>query len=114
MWLLQCDVSPWSDLVSTSLEDLLFSHVVSDHWTGQNNAANPGNTHLQEVKVSVQEVGVLPSTSTAPPEVNACTGLEEATESPGYLQRDSQSDGCEVVVVEPDGKLSDTQAFSLR
>ena len=97
--------------VSTSLEDLLFSHVVSDHWTGQNNPANPGNTHLQEVKVSVQEVGVLPTTSTAP-EVNTCTGLEEATESPGYLQKDSQSD-CEVVVV-PDGKLSDTQAFSLR
>ncbi|CAL8313974.1 unnamed protein product [Lota lota] len=98
------------------LEDLasylLFSHVVSDHWTGQNNPANPGNTNVQEVKVSVQEVGVLPSTSTAPPEVNTCTGLEEASESPGYLQKDSQSD-CEVVVV-PDGKMSDTQAFSLR
>ncbi|CAL8316235.1 unnamed protein product [Merluccius merluccius] len=100
------------------LEDLasylLFSHVVSDHWTGQNSPANLSNTNVQEVKVSVQEVGVLPSTSTAAvPEVNTCTALEEASESPGYMQQqDSQSD-CEVVIV-PDGKLSDTQAFSLR
>ncbi|KAG7253219.1 hypothetical protein CRUP_015982, partial [Coryphaenoides rupestris] len=38
-------------------------------------------------------------------------GLEEASESPGYTQQDSQSD-CELVIV-PDGKLHDTQAFSL-
>ncbi|CAL8316239.1 unnamed protein product [Merluccius merluccius] len=94
------------------LEDLA---SFSDHWTGQNSPANLSNTNVQEVKVSVQEVGVLPSTSTAAvPEVSTtCTALEEASESPGYMQQqDSQSD-CEVVIV-PDGKLSDTQAFSLR
>ncbi|KAG7262597.1 hypothetical protein CRUP_016811 [Coryphaenoides rupestris] len=94
------------------LEDLA---SFSDHWTGQSNSAKSGGGHatvLQEVKVSVQEVGVLPSTSAAPPEVSVCAGLEEASESPGYTQQDSQSD-CELVIV-PDGKLHDTQAFSLR
>ncbi|KAM4633982.1 E3 ubiquitin-protein ligase RNF19A [Polymixia lowei] len=97
------------------LEDLasylLFSHVVSDHWTGQNNPAL-SDTSVQEVRVSVQEVGTLPSTSTIPPEAGSCVGLDEATERPGYTQQDSQSD-CEVVIV-PDGNLSDSQAVSLR
>uniref|UniRef100_A0A3Q3X5H6 RBR-type E3 ubiquitin transferase n=1 Tax=Mola mola TaxID=94237 RepID=A0A3Q3X5H6_MOLML len=50
------------------LEDLasylLFSHVVSDHWAGQNNPT-VGDTSVQEVRVSVQEAGFLPTTSTA-------------------------------------------------
>ncbi|XP_047430176.1 E3 ubiquitin-protein ligase RNF19B isoform X2 [Mugil cephalus] len=97
------------------LEDLasylLFSHVVSDHWTGQSNSTL-SNTSVQEVRVSVQEVGVLPSTSTTPPELDRYVGLEEATKRHGYTQQDRQSD-CEVVIV-PDNKLDDTQAPSLR
>ncbi|KAM3861172.1 E3 ubiquitin-protein ligase RNF19A [Diretmus argenteus] len=95
------------------LEDLasylLFSHVVSDHWTGQNNPAL-SDTSVQEVRVSVQEVG--PSTSTTPPELDSSTGLDEVTKRHGYAQLASQSD-CEVVIV-PDSKLNATQSFSLR
>uniref|UniRef100_A0A1A8M9V4 RBR-type E3 ubiquitin transferase n=1 Tax=Nothobranchius pienaari TaxID=704102 RepID=A0A1A8M9V4_9TELE len=97
------------------LEDLanylLFSHVVSDHWAGQNNP-KPSDTSLQEVRVSVQEVGVLPSTSTGPPELDRYTGLDEAAKGHGYTQQDSHSD-CEVFIV-PDSKLEDTQGLSLR
>ncbi|XP_028253241.1 E3 ubiquitin-protein ligase RNF19A isoform X1 [Parambassis ranga] len=97
------------------LEDLasylLFSHVVSDHWTGPNNPTL-SNTSVQEVRVSVQEVGVLPSTSTTPPELDRYVGVEEATKRHGYTQQDSQSD-CEVVIV-PDSEPEDTQELPLR
>ncbi|XP_015227030.1 PREDICTED: E3 ubiquitin-protein ligase RNF19A-like isoform X1 [Cyprinodon variegatus] len=96
------------------LEDLasylLFSHVVSDHWTGQNNPAL-SDTSLQEVRVSVQEVGVLPSTSTVPPDLDRYAGLDEVMKRHGYTQQNSQSD-CEVVSV-PDSKLEETQAPTL-
>lgn len=100
-----------SDEVSTSLIDLLFSHVVSDHWTGQNNPAL-NNTSVQEVRVSVQEVGDLPSTSTTPPEPDRYAGLDEATKRHGYTQQDSQSD-CKVVIV-PDNKTDEMQMIPLR
>uniref|UniRef100_A0A1A8FY41 RBR-type E3 ubiquitin transferase n=1 Tax=Nothobranchius korthausae TaxID=1143690 RepID=A0A1A8FY41_9TELE len=90
------------------LEDLA---NFSDHWTGQNNP-KLSDTSLQEVRVSVQEVGVLPSTSTGPPELDRYTGLDEAAKGHGYTQQDSHSD-CEVFIV-PDSKLEDTQALSLR
>lgn len=97
------------------LEDLasylLFSHVVSDHWTGQNNPA-PNDTSVQEVRVSVQEVGVLPSTSTTPPDLDSYEVFEEPPKPHGYTQQDSQSD-CEVVIV-PDGKLDSTLALASR
>ncbi|XP_063757625.1 E3 ubiquitin-protein ligase RNF19B isoform X2 [Eleginops maclovinus] len=97
------------------LEDLasylLFSHVVSDHWPGQSNQTL-SDTSVQEVRVSVQEVGVLPSTSTTPPELDSYEELDEATKHHGYTQQDSQSD-CEVVIV-PDSKLDDAHAPSLR
>ncbi|XP_074541297.1 E3 ubiquitin-protein ligase RNF19A isoform X2 [Halichoeres trimaculatus] len=99
------------------LEDLasylLFSHVVSDHWTGQN-TSTLSDTSVQEVRVSVQEVGVLPSTSTTPPDLDSYEVFDEATKHHGYTaqQQDSQSD-CEVVIV-PDGTLEDSQALSLR
>lgn len=97
------------------LEDLanylLFSHVVSDHWTGQNNPAL-NNTSVQEVRVSVQEVGDLPSTSTTPPEPDRYAGLDEATKRHGYTQQDSQSD-CKVVIV-PDNKTDEMQMIPLR
>ncbi|XP_033998182.1 E3 ubiquitin-protein ligase RNF19B isoform X3 [Trematomus bernacchii] len=97
------------------LEDLasylLFSHVVSDHWPGQKNPTL-SDTSVQEVRVSVQEVGVLPSTSTTPPELDSYEELDEATKHHGYSQQDSQSD-CEVVIV-PDSKLDDTHAPSFR
>uniref|UniRef100_A0A1A7Y3B8 RBR-type E3 ubiquitin transferase n=1 Tax=Iconisemion striatum TaxID=60296 RepID=A0A1A7Y3B8_9TELE len=89
------------------LEDLA---NFSDHWTGQNNPTL-SDTSLQEVRVSVQEVGVLPSTSTVPPELDRYTGLDEAAKRHGYTQQDSHSD-CEVFV--SDSKLEDTQALSLR
>ncbi|CAJ1078167.1 LOW QUALITY PROTEIN: E3 ubiquitin-protein ligase RNF19B [Xyrichtys novacula] len=97
------------------LEDLasylLFSHVVSDHWTGQNNSTL-SDTSVQEVRVSVQEVGVLPSTSTTPPDLDSYEVFDEATKQHGYTQPNSQSD-CEVVIV-PDGKLDDSQVLALR
>ncbi|XP_030576652.1 E3 ubiquitin-protein ligase RNF19B isoform X1 [Archocentrus centrarchus] len=97
------------------LEDLasylLFSHVVSDHWTGQNNPAL-NNTSVQEVQVSVQEVGELPSTSTTPPEPDRYAGLDEASDRHGYTQQDSQSD-CKVVIV-PDSKTDEMQMIPLR
>lgn len=96
-----------SDEVSTSLIDLLFSHVVSDHWTGQNKST-PSDTSVQEVRVSVQEVGVLPSTSATPPELDSYEELDEATKPHGYSQSD-----CQVVIV-PDGALNDPQATPLR
>nr|XP_040016697.1 E3 ubiquitin-protein ligase RNF19B isoform X4 [Gasterosteus aculeatus aculeatus] len=93
------------------LEDLasylLFSHVVSDHWTGQNKST-PSDTSVQEVRVSVQEVGVLPSTSATPPELDSYEELDEATKPHGYSQSD-----CQVVIV-PDGALNDPQATPLR
>ncbi|XP_023252425.1 E3 ubiquitin-protein ligase RNF19B-like isoform X2 [Seriola lalandi dorsalis] len=90
------------------LEDLA---SFSDHWTGQNNPT-PSDTSVQEVRVSVQEVGVLPSTSTTPPELDSYVGLDETTKRHEYTQQDSPSD-CEVVIV-PDSKLDDTQAAPLR
>ncbi|XP_060908150.1 E3 ubiquitin-protein ligase RNF19B isoform X2 [Labrus mixtus] len=96
------------------LEDLasylLFSHVVSDHWTGQNNPTS-SDTSVQEVRVSVQEVGVLPSTSITPPDLDSYEVFDDASK-PQYTQQNSQSD-CEVVIV-PDGKLDATQALALR
>ncbi|XP_029902540.1 E3 ubiquitin-protein ligase RNF19A isoform X2 [Myripristis murdjan] len=85
------------------LEDLA---SFSDHWTGQNNAAL-SNTSVQEVRVSVQEGGVLPSTSTTPPELDTYLGLDKAAKHHGYPQQESQSD---CVVDVPDS----TQAFPLR
>lgn len=70
------------------------------------------DTGVQEVRFSVQEVGVLPSTSTTPPELDSYLGLNEATKRHGYTQQDSQSD-CEVVIV-PDSNTDDTQALPLR
>ncbi|CAN9507396.1 unnamed protein product [Ophioblennius macclurei] len=100
------------------LEDLasylLFSHVVSDHWTGQNDSSTLSDTSVQEVRVSVQEVGVLPGTSTTPPpELASYVALDEAdAKRHAYGQQDSQSD-CEVVTV-PDSKTDDTQVLPLR
>lgn len=100
-----------SDKVSTSLIDLLFSHVVSDHWTGQNNP-KLNDTSVQEVRVSVQEVGVLPSTSTTPAVPDIYVGSDDASKRHGYTQQDSQSD-CEVFFV-PNSKIIDTEMLPLR
>lgn len=97
------------------LEDLanylLFSHVVSDHWTGQSNPTL-NDTSVQEVRVSVQEVGVLPSTSSTYQQANANEALDEATNRHGVTLQDSQSD-CEGVTV-PDSKLTDQEDAPLR
>ncbi|KAF3702799.1 E3 ubiquitin-protein ligase RNF19A [Channa argus] len=90
------------------LEDLA---SFTDHWTGQNNLTL-SDTSVQEVRVSVQEVGVLPSTSTTPPERDSYVGLDEATNRHGYTHHDSQSD-CEVAIV-PDSKTDDTHGLPLR
>ncbi|XP_077949374.1 E3 ubiquitin-protein ligase RNF19A isoform X7 [Gasterosteus aculeatus] len=81
------------------LEDLA---SFSDHWTGQNKST-PSDTSVQEVRVSVQEVGVLPSTSATPPELDSYEELDEATKPHGYSQSD-----CQVVIV------PDPQATPLR
>lgn len=97
------------------LEDLanylLFSHVVSDHWTGQSNPTL-NDTSVQEVRVSVQEVGVLPSTSSTHQQTNANEALDEATNRPGVTLQDSQSD-CEGVTV-PESELADQEEVPLR
>lgn len=69
---------------------------------------------MQEVRVSVQEVGVLPGTSatTTPPAPEVYVGSDDATKRHGYAQQDSQSD-CEVVFV-PDGELSATEVLPPR
>ncbi|KAM3602662.1 uncharacterized protein V6R79_008432 [Siganus canaliculatus] len=103
------------DTHKIQLEDLasylLFSHVVSDHWTGQNHPTL-SDTTVQEVRVSVQEVGVVPTASNTPPELDSYVELDEATKQHGHTQQESHSD-CKVVVV-PDIKLNDTQALPLR
>uniref|UniRef100_A0A3B5L8G1 RBR-type E3 ubiquitin transferase n=1 Tax=Xiphophorus couchianus TaxID=32473 RepID=A0A3B5L8G1_9TELE len=102
----QSDPPETNKIQLEDLASLLFSHVVTDHWTGQNNPAL-SDTSVQEVRVSVQEVGVLPSTSTVPPDLDRYVGVDEATKRHGYTQQDSQSD-CEVASV-PDSRLYETQ-----
>lgn len=104
-------IATWSDEVSTSLIDLLFSHVVSDHWTGQKNPAL-SDTSVQEVRVSVQEVGFLPATSNTPLELESYEGSDEAAKQQEHVQHDRPSD-CKMVIV-PDSKLDDTVALPLR
>ncbi|XP_056619617.1 E3 ubiquitin-protein ligase RNF19B isoform X1 [Triplophysa dalaica] len=95
------------------LEDLanylLFSHVVSDHWTG---LPNPALTEgrIQEVNVNIEEVLPLPSTSMIQ------SGEKDFVEPPNDRQLDNteqdvQSD--EVDVVDECAYMS-TQTFSLR
>lgn len=57
-------------------------------------------------------MGVLPSMSAMPPELDKYAGVEEAAKRHGYAHQDSQSD-CEVVDI-PDCELDDTQATGLR
>ncbi|XP_053743225.1 E3 ubiquitin-protein ligase RNF19A [Synchiropus splendidus] len=94
------------------LEDLagylLFSHVVSDHWTGQNSRP-PSDNSVQEVRVSVQEVGIVPSTSASPPVLHSYEGVDETAKGHGVAQQDDPSD-CEVVVA-PERKLSDAPSL---
>lgn len=100
-----------SDEVLTSLIDLLFSHVVSDHWTGQNNNPSLSDTSVHEVRVSVQEVG-LPISSTTPTDQDSYEVFDQASKPHRLTQLDDQS-GCTVVLV-PDSKLEDTQAPPLK
>lgn len=97
-----------SDEVLTSLIDLLFSHVVSDHWTGQNNNPSLSDTSVHEVRVSVQEVG-LPI-STTPPDQDSYEVFDQASKQHRLTQLDDQS-GCTIVV---DSKLEDTRALPLK
>lgn len=78
--------------VSTSLEDLLSSHVVTDHWTGQTNPAL-NETGLQEV--SVDEAVALPGTS-------AVLSQPEGSSNP--------SDDVQVVSTRQDNKSDDVDA----
>lgn len=100
-----------SDEALTSLIDLLFSHVVSDHWTGQNNNRSPGDTSVHEVGVSVQEVG-LPIASSTPPDQDSYEVFDQASKERELTQLDDPS-GCTSVVV-PDSKLEDTQTLPLK
>lgn len=100
-----------SDEALTSLIDLLFSHVVSDHWTGQNNNPSLGDTSVHEVRVSVQEVG-LPIASSTPPEQDSYEVFDQASKERELAQLDDPS-GCTTVVV-PDSQLEDTQPLPLK
>ncbi|XP_051954896.1 E3 ubiquitin-protein ligase RNF19B-like isoform X2 [Xyrauchen texanus] len=107
---------PQTELPETQniqLEDLanylLFSHVVSDHWTGQPNPALTDGS-IQEVSVNVEEVMPLPSTSVVH------SGAEGCIEPPAdrhidSTEQDVQSD--EVDVVE-ECAFSGKQTFALR
>lgn len=97
----------WSDEVSTSLIDLLFSHVVSDHWTGQSNPA-ASDTTLQEVRVSVQEVGFPAPASDAPLELESFEGSGGAAKHQEQAQPDGQPDYVALIVA--DAKLDDAAA----
>lgn len=99
------------DALLTSLIDLLFSHVVSDHWTGQNNNPSVSDTSVHEVRVSVEEVG-LPTSSTTPPDQDSYKVFDQASKQHGPGLTDDRS-GCTVVVV-PDSKVEDTQAPPLK
>ncbi|XP_045551475.1 E3 ubiquitin-protein ligase RNF19A isoform X3 [Salmo salar] len=102
-----------SPVIAAVTVDLLFSHVVSDHWPELGGQTNPtlSNTSVQEVlqdvRISVQEVCVLPNTCSAATtsKPDTCVGLDE--------QQDSQSD-CEGAGVGGAGMLHDSNAFSLR
>ncbi|KAJ8008679.1 hypothetical protein DPEC_G00080920 [Dallia pectoralis] len=105
------------------LEDLanylLFSHVVSNHWPGGSTNQALSDTSVQEVlqdvRVSIQEVGVLPSTSRASmhPEPDVFMELDEHQNRHVYTQKDSQSEGHEFGAGLT-RKLHNTQTFSLR
>ncbi|XP_058612923.1 E3 ubiquitin-protein ligase RNF19B isoform X5 [Onychostoma macrolepis] len=95
------------------LEDLanylLFSHVVSDHWTGQTNPAL-SNGSVQEVSVNVEEVMPPPSTSVVQ------SGAKGSVEPPndGHVDNTEQvvqSDDLDVV---EECVFSSTQTFALR
>ncbi|XP_016415788.1 E3 ubiquitin-protein ligase RNF19B-like isoform X1 [Sinocyclocheilus rhinocerous] len=87
------------------LEDLanylLFSHVVSDHWTGQTNPAL-SNGSIQEVSVNVEEVMSLPSTSVVQ------SGAKGSVES----SNDGHVDSTEQVVQSDDVDVIEECAFS--
>ncbi|XP_031437236.1 E3 ubiquitin-protein ligase RNF19B isoform X2 [Clupea harengus] len=97
------------------LEDLanylLFSHVVSDHWTGQPKPAL-SDASVQEVSVVLEDVGALPGTSAvltpcpdspndSPPD-DCIVGVEHVE------QEDEQSE------VEAECAFSSSQTFALR
>src|SRR4029434_2579216 len=84
--------------VSTSLEDLLFSHVVSDHWSGQPKPALSAPSG-QERSVVLEDVGALPGTSAV---------LTPCPDSPN----DSSPDDCIVAVehVEQEDEQSEVEA----
>ncbi|KAL6486269.1 hypothetical protein MHYP_G00056610 [Metynnis hypsauchen] len=96
------------------LEDLatylLFSHVVSDHWTGETKPAL-NDASVQEVSVSVEEVAAFPSTSAV------LSQPEDSSDPPDDGQADSaeqddQSDDADAV---EQGAFSGTQTtFALR
>ncbi|XP_065113300.1 E3 ubiquitin-protein ligase RNF19B [Paramisgurnus dabryanus] len=101
------------DVRNIQLEDLanylLFSHVVSDHWTGPSNPALTDGS-IQEVTVNVEEVLPLPSTSMVR------SGAKDSSEPPNErhidsTEQDVQSD--EVDVVE-EHAFTSTQTFPLR
>ncbi|XP_061742832.1 E3 ubiquitin-protein ligase RNF19B [Nerophis ophidion] len=88
------------DTHKIQLEDLasylLFSHVVSDHWTAQSNPVLGDASGLQEV--SVQESSSLPSTSAATAPLGSFFPKEEESiERPAYAQEDSQSKRTQVL-----------------
>uniref|UniRef100_A0A4W4EDE4 RBR-type E3 ubiquitin transferase n=1 Tax=Electrophorus electricus TaxID=8005 RepID=A0A4W4EDE4_ELEEL len=95
------------------LEDLatylLFSHVVSDHWTGQPKLTqNDRSVQEVSVSVSVEEVAALPSTSAALPQP------EDSLEPPDNRQTDSAEQDGQSDDAAEECAFSIGQAFVLR
>ncbi|XP_072538819.1 E3 ubiquitin-protein ligase RNF19B isoform X3 [Salminus brasiliensis] len=95
------------------LEDLatylLFSHVVSDHWTGE---PKPPLTDaaVQEVSVNVEEVAAFPSTSDVLSQPEGSSDSPD-DEQPDSTEQDDQSDDGDEAET---GAFSGTQTFALR
>ncbi|XP_007256704.3 E3 ubiquitin-protein ligase RNF19B isoform X1 [Astyanax mexicanus] len=109
------------DTRKIQLEDLatylLFSHVVSDHWTGEpkppvNDAA------VQEVSVNMEEVAALPSTSDVLSQPEASPESQDDEQADSAEQDDQSDDDDEDDDNDGDavenGAFSGTQTFALR
>nr|XP_057912903.1 E3 ubiquitin-protein ligase RNF19B [Doryrhamphus excisus] len=94
------------DTHKIQLEDLasylLFSHVVSDHWTAQSNPVLGDAASLQEV--SVQEASALPSTSATPASLDDYVAKEgESGQRHAYAHEDGQSECTQAALPSRDG-----------
>lgn len=87
----------------------MFSHVVSDHWTGEPKPALSDAT-VEEVSVNVEEVAVFPSTSAVLSE----PGDSSDPPDDGQADRPEQDDQSDEADAVEEGAFGSTQTFALR